>query len=39
MGNIDLTPVFVLAGIGVIFGLWKIIELIIWIVSHVHISF
>lgn len=35
MLNINLTPLIVLAVIGITLGLWKIVEIIIWFFSHV----
>ena len=36
--NFNLTPLFVLAFIGLTFGTWKIVEIIIWIFRHVQIA-
>ena len=39
MFNLDLTWLFIFAFIGLVFGCWKLIEIVIWIFQHVHIAF
>jgi uncharacterized membrane protein len=37
MFDLDLRPLIVLAVIGLTFGLWKLIELVIWLCKHIAI--
>lgn len=39
MFNIDFRPLIVLSIMGLTLGVWKAVEIIIWIIKHVHISF
>jgi hypothetical protein len=36
MIDLKLGPLIVLAFIGVSFGLWKLVELIVWVFQHLH---
>lgn len=38
MYNFDLKPLFIWAIIGLTLGMWKIVEIIIWLVKHVRIT-
>jgi hypothetical protein len=35
MFDINFTPIFILAGLGVTLGLWKLVDIIIWLCKHI----
>jgi hypothetical protein len=35
MFEFDIRPLIILAGIGLIFGLWKIVEIVLWFLKHI----
>ena len=35
MFDFDMRPIFILALLGLTLGVWKLIELVVWVVAHI----